>query len=204
MIIAKSIFAGFLLGIPIGPLGALALKRMLLHNPLHGIFFGIGFAIVDMIYTVFLGFGLHLFFDFILQEKNILFVLGSGLFLILGCKTFFQKPQERDETGEVKSYFESTAMAFFLAMFSPATFFAFFSVFGSLRIFFINGMIGRNLLIVLSVVAGGFFWWVSLSLLIYRFKDRMLSVMGNYIHKILGSIMFLLTIIFSVLFFIAH
>lgn len=206
MIIAKSVFAGFLLGIPIGPLGALALKRMLLHHPIHGIFFGIGFAIVDFIYTVLLGFGMHLFLDFIMKQKNILFLLGSSIFIILGCRTFFQKTQgnELKTHEETKSYLGSMAMALILALFSPATFFAFFSVFGSLGIAFVKGMAVKNVLIVLGVMSGGFCWWLSLSFLIYRFREQMLVIMGKHINQILGGMMFGLTLAFSILFFATH
>jgi threonine/homoserine/homoserine lactone efflux protein len=199
IILLKSILAGFLLGIPVGPLGAMALRRMLTKGALHGVFFGIGFAIVDLIYAIVIGFGMNAFSEFILRNQKWLYLAGMFFFLIVGIKIFFTK-FDLDKNLESEqnrfSYWNSSGLSFVLALTSPATFFSFSAVFSALNLALSYNEWFQSVAIILGVILGGFFWWCLLSVLILKWRDKIYPHMEKHMNHIFGGIMILFVMLF--------
>jgi threonine/homoserine/homoserine lactone efflux protein len=199
IILLKSILAGILLGIPVGPLGAMALRRMLAKGALHGVFFGIGFAIVDLIYTIVIGFGVSAFSEFILRYQKWLYLAGMFFFLIVGIKIFFTKSDlDKEVEGEKNkySYWNSSALSFVLALTSPATLFSFSAVFSGFNLALSINALFQSVAIILGVILGGFFWWCLLSLLIFKCRDRIYPYMKKHMNHVFGVIMIGFVIMF--------
>jgi threonine/homoserine/homoserine lactone efflux protein len=199
VIIIKSILAGFFLAIPFGPLGAMALRKMLTKGALHGIYFGFGFALVDFIYAIIVGFGIHSVSNFIEQHQDILYFTGIIFFTIMGIKIFFTTPISADvKAVEPKSYLDSTKTAFFLGLTSPATFFSFTVVFAGLNLTSTIQNTYLGIFIVLCIVVGGLLWWFSFSIIVYYVNKRIQPGSLDHINHIFGItiLMFIMIVTF--------
>lgn len=196
-----SFLAGLILGMPIGPLGLVAMKRMMSKGALHGIFFGIGFAVVDILYTIIVGIGIHSISRMIQHYHTPLFIFAMSVFLLIGIRTFFSKPDFQKETIEKhrkNSLLGSTFMSFSLAATSPATFFAFSSVFSGMRISLENENVIHNVSVILGIVGGGLSLWILFSIVIHLSKEHLVSHFEKHLNHVMGSAMFVF-VLFGIL-----
>lgn len=199
-LLIRSLAAGFLLAIPVGPLGAMALRRMLTKGVLHGIFFGIGFAFVDFIYALLIGFGMQVVTEIVIRYQKPLFLAGGFFFLAAGIKIFFTEADvEAMEGTERIAYVRSSVLAFVLALTSPATFFAFAAVFAGFKLGFRHGRMLDGIISVGGVVLGGMLWWSLFSILVGWVKKRIPQRFFKHVNRFFGGLLIVL-VLFLVLF----
>lgn len=195
----KSFFAGIMLGIPAGPIGAVALRRMLLKDPRHGFFFAMGFGMVDIIYSLLVGVGVYAVADFFVKYDMILYVGGTFFFFIMGISVFFSKfelENNKGESGKEFTYGSSVFLAFVLALFSPATFFAFSATFAGLQLGFQFDQPLRAVLTVGGVFMGGCVWWGLLTILAHKCRHRISQRISKHINHFFGVMILLLACIY--------
>lgn len=195
----KSFFAGIMLGIPAGPIGAVALRRMLLKDPRHGFFFAIGFGMVDIIYSLLVGMGVYAVADFFVKYDMILYIVGTLFFFAMGISVFFSKFELEENKGEVGkefTYKSSVALAFVLALFSPATFFAFSATFAGLQLGFQFDQPVKATVTIGGVFLGGCIWWGLLTMLAQRYRHRLSQKVSRHINHFFGLMILLLACIY--------
>jgi len=90
-LILKSILFGFLITLPVGPIGILCLRKILQLGALFGFILGLSQLFAIFIFSIIITFGMNLVSDFIIKYE-FCFRLISGLILIgFGVKIFFLK-----------------------------------------------------------------------------------------------------------------
>lgn len=195
----KSILAGILLGIPGGPLGAIAIRKMITKGLLHGAFFCMGCALVDVIYVSIIGLGVSFITDFIVLNQIWIHLFG-GLFLIaVGIKIYFTSSFSNSNiTCDERSYFHSFIFSFFLALTSPVTVLSFTVVFTSLNLGFTRLTSFTALQSITGVVIGGAVWWAILSFIIRYINTKIKLKSLKHINKFFG----ILIIGFAVILFV--
>ena len=65
----KSLFIGFVIAAPVGPIGVLCARRTLLHGRRAGFFSGMGASTADAIYGFIAAFGLTFISDFLMEHQ---------------------------------------------------------------------------------------------------------------------------------------
>ncbi|MCX7923441.1 MAG: LysE family transporter [Clostridia bacterium] len=195
----KSIIAGLLLGIPAGPLGAIAIRKMITKGSLHGAFFCLGCALVDIIYVSITGLGVNFISDFIILNQMLIRLLGGLFLIVVGIKVFFTNPFPSSNTAnDERKYLGSFVFSFILALTSPATLLSFTVVFASLNLGFTSMKSLIALQSIIGVVIGGAVWWVILCFSI-RYMTRKIELKSlKYINKFFG----ILIIGFAVLIYV--
>jgi len=196
MIFVKGILAGLLLGIPAGPLGVIAIRKMLTRGPLHGVFFGLGCALVDVIYGIMIGLGVNIIANIITPNQYWICLLGSIFLIAFGIKIFFTNPSLNINTdNNKKEYLSSFIFSFFLALTNPTTILSFTVVFASLNLGLSSIKSLLALQLVTGIVIGGAIWWIILGFGIQHLKNRLNPQSLKYINKLFGSIIICIVIL---------
>lgn len=168
----KAVFAGFIVAVPIGAVGALCLRRAFQGRWFLAIVAGLGAAAADSILAAAAVFGLSLVTHFLVDNPGPVRLVG-GLFLAgLGVQMIRKreislsdapKPMSRDLRRWWKMV-RALSTGFILTIVNPATFLAFVGVFAGFGLFGAQPLGGpANALIVVGVLVGSMLWWITLT-----------------------------------------
>lgn len=183
------ILIGLLFGVPVGAVGVMTAQRTLTHGRKAGFCTGLGSSVADCVYAGIGAFGLTFISDFLLAYEIPLHIGGGILILVYGLLTLFKKPRpyqtdENKPTGYAKMFFS----AFLVGITNPAailTFLFAFSWFG-----FSGDMgIGEAVSLVAGVFVGTYTWWTVLTCVVFRFREKALSLGQKRINQVAGIAM---------------
>lgn len=172
VLLLKAVFAGFIVAVPIGAVGALCLRRAFQGRWFLAIVAGLGAAAADSILAAAAVFGLSLVTHFLVDNPGPVRLVG-GLFLVgLGVQMIRKreislsdapKPMSR----ELRRWWKmvrALSTGFILTIVNPATFLAFVGVFAGFGLFGAHPLDGpANALIVVGVLVGSMLWWITLT-----------------------------------------
>jgi len=159
----KGLLVGFLIAMPVGPIGVLCIQRTLNHGKLHGFVSGLGAATADTLYGFVAALGLTIVSNFLVEEQ-ISFRLIGGIFLCyMGVRVFLSKPSNQTALVNSPSYAADYLSAFFLTLTNPMTLLAFAALFGGLGIISSRMHYASAGLLVPGVFIGSGLWWLILS-----------------------------------------
>jgi len=186
----KGLIIGFAMAVPIGPAGVLCIRKTLADGHLRGMIIGFGVATADSLYGSIAAFGLTFVSDVIASQHFWLSLVGGGLLLFLGVRTFRAKRKDPiipfDNKGLLKSY----VSAFLLAFTNPVTVFAFLAVFAAFvlghRLNFISACI-----LILGVFTGSCLWFLTLSYVATLFRKKLDSGGLRGVNRIAGILIIL-------------
>ena len=91
LIILKSLLLGFLITLPLGPIGLLCLQRILQFGPLRGFIVGLSQALAMFIFSIIIIFSLGLISDYILKYQFWLRLIGGFITIGYGAKILLSK-----------------------------------------------------------------------------------------------------------------
>ena len=206
----KGILLGSLVGMPLGPIGALATRKVLTDGPRYGIMYGFGSALADLLYAAAAGWGLTFVAHFLMTYRSQFKLIGGILVILLGVRIFFAKPVSAPQalpatkllprwcgTGYLGAFFT----AFVLAIANPVTFFSFL---GLITFLGLEGLAKNSLPAILELVfgvfLGSFAWWFLLSYGIQFLKRKFNPEKINllWLNRIFGFVICLLGIVILV------
>ena len=168
----KAVFAGFIVAVPIGAVGALCLRRAFQRRWFLAIVAGLGAAAADSILAAAAVFGLSLVTHLLVENPGPVRLVG-GLFLVgLGVQMIRKReislsdaPKPMSE--ELRRWWKmvrALSTGFILTIVNPATFLAFVGVFAGFGLFGAQPLGGpANALIVAGVLVGSMLWWITLT-----------------------------------------
>ena len=184
----KGILIGIIFGVPAGAVGALCVQRTLQSGMKSGIVTGLGSSAADCFYAIVGAFGITVISDFLTRYKIPINIVGGLLILAMGIATLLKK-----QSGTAKADTKTNYGAMFLSAFSvgitnPAavlTFLFAFSYFG------IDGKLGtaNGIALVAGVLSGTLIWWVTLSAIARKIKEKFGEKGFARLNKIFGIIM---------------
>ncbi len=175
MFLIKGILIGFSIAAPVGPIGLLCIQRTLNKGKLSGFISGMGAATADAIYGVISAFGLTLISNFLINQQNLLKLIGGLFLLYLGINIFISRNKKKNEIKEdinENNLLNDYLSTFFLTITNPVTILAFLAIFTSLNIMNTENNHLSALLLVLGVFLGSLFWWLILSYFANLFKTK--------------------------------
>jgi threonine/homoserine/homoserine lactone efflux protein len=186
----KGLIIGFAMAVPIGPIGIMCIRKTLADGHSRGLVIGLGAATADSLLASIAAFGLTFISDVIASEHFWLRLVGGGLLLFLGIRTFRAKRKDPvirlDNKGVLRSYIT----AFLLALTNPVTIFAFVAVFAAFGL-------GHRLIImsacilVLGVFTGSCLWFLTLSYVATSFSKKLDSGGLRWVNRIAGVLIIL-------------
>jgi len=82
----KGIIIGFLMAVPIGPIGIMCIRKTLTEGRGRGFIIGLGAATADMLYGCIAAFGLTVISNVLISQRIWMRLAGGALLLFLGSK----------------------------------------------------------------------------------------------------------------------
>ncbi|MDW7680276.1 MAG: LysE family transporter [bacterium] len=190
IVFLKGMLIGFAMAVPIGPAGIMCLRKTLTEGHAHGMIVGLGAATADSLYGSIATFGLTFVSDVITSQQFWLRLVGGGLLLFLGIRTFHIKhknPKLRfDSKGLLGSYFSALLLAFT----NPVTLFVFVAVFAAFGLGYRLNIISACIL-VLGVLLGSCLWYLTLGYVALFFRKKLASGGLLWINRISGALIIL-------------
>jgi threonine/homoserine/homoserine lactone efflux protein len=168
---AQSLLIGFSIAAPVGPIGLLTIQRTLQFGARAGLATGLGAALADSLYGAVGAFGVSKLID-ALTAARLPLALGGGAFMLWLALTIWRAPIA-ERTAQVQGgsdLLRCFVGTFMLTLSNPATILSFIAVFGA--------MAGRMTavaspwLMIAGVLVGSALWWLFLSTLVGRLRER--------------------------------
>ena len=181
----KGIAIGFVMAIPIGPIGIMCIRKTLTEGRLSGLIIGLGAATADLFYGCVAVFGLTIISDTLNNQRIWIRIVGSALLFFLGIKTFRAQPKDPklkiSGSGRLRSYFTVVV----LTLTNPLTIFAFIAVFAAFGLgdglsFF------SAVVLVAGVFIGSCLWFFLLTSGTILFRKKLDLVGLKWVNKIAG------------------
>jgi threonine/homoserine/homoserine lactone efflux protein len=157
----KGIAAGIIVSLPVGPVGALCMRRTLFGGTAYGLISGLGAALADSLYGALAGVGNTIIRDSLMLERD-WFGAAGGLFLLAaGCKALIKTGTYRPEklAGERMAY--AAGSAFLLTVANPFTLIVFAAIFAEIGTDDPSGYAGIAMLVA-GVFLGAMLCWAGL------------------------------------------
>ena len=182
----KGLIIGFAMAIPIGPAGVLCIRKTLAEGHSRGMLIGLGAATADSLYGSMAAFGLTFISDAIASQQLWIRLIGGGLLIFLGIRTFRAKRKKDaiipfDNKGILGSYIS----AFLLAFTNPITVFAFIAVFAAFGLGNKVNLVSACIL-VLGVFVGSYLWFLTLSYVATLFRKKLDAGGMRWVNRISG------------------
>ena len=179
---------GFSIAAPVGPVGALTIRRTLAQGRLAGFLTGLGAATADSFYGAVAAFGLTLVTSFLVAQQSWLTLLG-GLFLCyLGVMTFIAKPAPIEHVAPVSSLVGAYASTVLLTLTNPATILSFMGIYAGLGLRdAVSDYFGASVF-VFGVFIGSAAWWLLLSMGVGALKHRVSTHGLRWINRVSGAL----------------
>jgi threonine/homoserine/homoserine lactone efflux protein len=178
------------MAVPIGPVGILCIRKTLVGGHLRGLIIGLGAATADSIFGSIAAFGLTFVSDVIASQHFWLRLVGGGILLFLGIRTFRAKRKDPVVPYENKGMLGSYLSAFLLVLTNPVTIFAFVAVFAAFglghKLFVVSACI-----LVIGVFTGSGLWFLILSYVATTFRKKLDSDGLRWVNRIAGVLIIL-------------
>ncbi|MHB8844777.1 MAG: LysE family translocator [Nitrospirota bacterium] len=185
----KSLFIGFVIAAPVGPIGVLCARRTLMHGRRAGFFSGMGAATADAIYGFIAAFGLTFISDFLVEHQSWLRVIGGTILLYMGIKAFRAQPVKAcDLPRSARHYAGMYSSTFFLTLTNPMTIFSFAAVFAGFGLAGTKGSILDAGTLIVGVFLGSALWWLFLVGIFSIYRKRFQSHELIWVNRITGVI----------------
>ncbi|MGE5498902.1 MAG: LysE family translocator [Syntrophothermus sp.] len=185
IIFFKGALIGFVMAVPLGPIGILCIRKTLTEGRLRGLVIGFGAATADLLYGSIAAFGLTLVSDLLISQKIWIRLVGGALLLFLGVKTFLKMPADPKFNIHSSSIIRSYLTTVFLTLTNPLAIFAFIAVFAALGLGYDLSNFSASALVA-GVFLGSALWFFLLSSGVMLFRKKF-EVKGLiWVNKIAG------------------
>ena len=172
------IIIGFLIAVPVGPVGVLCAHRTITRGALAGFASGLGAAVADSIFGLIAAFGLSIVSDWITGHKMWVQGVGGIFLLILGVRIILRHEpkavQQPQPNGKAIGYFAST---FALTMTNPITILSFAGIFAAFGVMERVDAAMEAWILVGGVFVGSCLWWLLIGVVALLFR-RWISARG--------------------------
>ena len=186
----KGLIIGFAMAVPIGPVGIMCIRKTLSEGHSRGMIIGLGAATADSLFGSIAAFGLTFVSDMIASQYFWLRLVGGGLLIFLGIRTFRARREDAAIPLENNGLLGSYISAFLLALTNPVTIFAFVAVFAAFGVGQRLGIVSACILVI-GVFAGSFLWFLTLSYVATLFRKKLDSGGIRWVNRIAGILIIL-------------
>jgi len=182
----RGIAAGLIIAAPIGPVNVLCMQRTLANGWRSGVMSGFGAALGDALYGAVAVLNISLVVHFLIQQRFRIRLLSGSLLVLIGTSYLF-KPPERllgpKDRGNGRSDLASTLL---LDLANPTI------VLSSMAILAVLGVTetrrpGPALCLSAGIFCGSLLWWIALSTVVNRFRDRFNDRLLVLMNRVAGS-----------------
>jgi threonine/homoserine/homoserine lactone efflux protein len=187
LIILKSLFLGFLVTVPLGPIGILCVRKILQSGPLYGFILGSSQALVFFIFGIMTIFGLDFVSDFIIKYQFLFRLIGGCTIIgfgviILFSKSAASKNKDVSTKGLIADFFSIA----FLLFTNPPAWLAFIAIFAALGLYEVKTFLER-IEIVSGILIGSIFSWMLVCLCFAGYKTNTTKKVMTWMNRAAGT-----------------
>jgi threonine/homoserine/homoserine lactone efflux protein len=179
---------GLSIAAPVGPIGALTIRRTLAQGQAVGLATGMGAATADALYGAVAGFGLSAVTGALIAHAGWLRVFGGAFLLYLGGRTFFARPSATDSAPAARGLVSAYGSTFLLTLANPTTILSFIGIFAGLGLAGAQASYARAAVFVAGVFGGSALWWLALSWSVARVRGRLPPQALRWVNRISGLV----------------
>ena len=192
-IILKGMAIGFLAAAPAGPSGVLVIQRTLNKGRWKGFLTGLGVSVSDAVYIFITMMCLSLVLGY-LENPDIALIVklaGCVLLMVFGITTVRNNPlaKSKEITVKKESLGQFTLTGFLVAIVNPLVVFFYMGLFAFFSLPVDDFSTGLKMETYAFTLMGDVCWWLTLSYLINKLRNRF-DLRGLWmINKVLGTIL---------------
>ena len=184
--LVRGLVIGFAIAAAVGPISVLTMRRTIDHGRVYGLASGLGVAAADASYGGVAAFGLTAISAVLVGARTALALVGGTFLIWLAIRTMRARPASSAEVADERPGLRAAFLSIYgLTMTNPMTILSFAGIFAGL------GLAGRGgldaALLTLGVFAGSSLWWVGLTAVVGRLRDRMTPRVLRWINRISGA-----------------
>lgn len=192
-IILKGMAIGFLAAAPTGPSGVLVIQRTLNKGRWKGFLTGLGVTISDAVYIMITMMCLSLVLGYLEDPKVALVVklAGCALLMVFGITTIRSNPmaKAKDVTVRKESFGQFTLTGFLVAIVNPLVVFIYMGLFAFFGLPVDDFETSLKLKTYAFTIVGDVCWWLTISYLINKLRNRF-DLRGLWIiNRVLGIVL---------------
>ncbi len=185
----QGLIIGFSIAAPVGPIGALCIRRTLAHGQAVGVASGLGAATADAIFGVIAGFGLTAVSAFLIDQQTAIRLVGGALLCWLGVRTLLSRPSaEPADAPRSQRLLGAYASTLALTLTNPASIILFAAIFAGLGMAQGAGSYTLALLLVAGLFLGSALWWLLLSSITALVRTRITPAALRWVNIVSGIV----------------
>jgi threonine/homoserine/homoserine lactone efflux protein len=186
-LLLQGMVMGFVVAVPVGPLGLLCINRALLMGRLCGLFSGFGVATADALAAGIAALGLSLVSGFLSDHQVILRLIGGIFLCYLGLKIYRTEPRQQAMASNVNGLLGAYVTTFLLTFSNPVTVLSFIAICAGWGIESLRGHYLAAAILTIGVFIGSALWWVALFIGLAVFRDKFSMQALGWIHRVSGA-----------------
>ncbi len=188
---AMGLGIGFATSAPVGPVNILAIQRAFRYGFFSGSLAGVGAVLADTIYAAFAALGITAVADFIEDYTNIIQIIGGLVVIVFGLRVIRSHPHlETGGDGEAPKIWSGLFASFFVTVTNPGVVLGFLAIFGSLGAWAPDkGDYVAAGAMVAGVACGAMLWWIFVSAVVSKARERMNDVWLEWINRVAGGLL---------------
>ncbi len=169
-LLIRGLICGVIIAAPVGPVNVLCMQRTIEKGWRSGLVSGLGSAMADTIYGAIAGFSISFVIAFLIRQEFWIRLFGGIILIGIGIVYYVRKPQKLEKEAD-KSEHSDIVSTFLLTLTNPTTVLSFLAVLAALGLAQRRSW-GLTLFVVLGIFAGSMVWWLILSTVVNRFRNR--------------------------------
>ncbi|HEX6436240.1 MAG TPA: LysE family transporter [Candidatus Binatia bacterium] len=187
-LLIKGAMMGFVVAVPVGPLGLLCINRALSMGPWYGLYSGLGIATADALAGGIAALSMTLVSQFLVDHQFAFRLVGGVFLCYLGYEIYYTLPgQPPAQTGRINGLLGTYVATFLLTLSSPVTILSFAAIYAAWHAQSMIGHYGGAAVFAVGVFIGSASWWVALFLGLTLFRERFNLRLLWWIHRISGG-----------------
>lgn len=196
LVFLKSVTSGFVMCLPLGPIGFLIIRKTVNYNKNIAIIPGIGSAVADIFYGTIVGFSIATLTMFLTTYQKYFQLAAAVILLVVSFNILRTKTSTLMEKHKKasKSIGRSFFLGFFLALFNPSTLFLMSTTLTMLGVTHHPHTLFTEISIVFGLFLGELLWWLFLT----RLTDWLKNTIGKgapvTINTVTGIFLLLLSV----------
>jgi threonine/homoserine/homoserine lactone efflux protein len=180
---------GFSIAAPVGPIGALTIRRTLAEGRLVGLLTGLGAATADAAYGAIAAFGLTFVTAFLVDQQAWLSLVGGVFLVYLGITTFLASPAPLAHAPPARNLLSAYGSTLALTLANPATILSFIGIYAGVGFALGEADYAEALAFVTGVFAGSALWWLLLCFAVGSVRERVSPAGLRWVNRISGVIL---------------
>ena len=190
-VLATGIAIGLAMTAPPGPVNILVIRTAISQGFRVGFLTGLGAVASDLVYASIAAYGVSSIAHAVSSHARPLMAVGGAFLVFIGLRLARTRlglealgPEGAQDKGVLIG---KMLTAFTMSITNPAVLFGFLAIFGTMNgVLHLNEHASRPLTVVAGVAIGTMTWWLFLSFLVSRFRDRITETMFLRINRWTG------------------